>query len=78
MNHPSFVVDASKQGQATGTPVILFGAGDTNPGEDFTVSQQASVHDWFEAGLVPAVLDAAFGGDVGFELRRRSRAPSSR
>jgi len=68
LNHPSFVIDALKQGQATGTPVILFGASDTNPGEDFTVNQQASVHDWFEAGLVPAVLDVAFGGDVGFEL----------
>jgi hypothetical protein len=69
LDHPSFVIDAFEQGQATGTFVILSGAGNTDPGEDFTIGSQGTVNSYFQAGLVSVLVDQNFGSDAAFELQ---------
>ena len=64
---PNFVVDVYRQGAKVGNPIILFRTSDTDPAEDFTVSFQGTVADFFAAGLVSAAVDLHYGaGAVGF------------
>ena len=65
LGQPSFVIDASMQRQATGTPVILSGAGHADPGEDFTTGTPELVSDFFQAGLVSAALALHYGCVAG-------------
>jgi hypothetical protein len=65
--NPKFVLDVYKQGQKVGQPVILFRTSNSDPAEDFTVSAQGTVHDFFLAGLVSAAVNLHYGGGaVGF------------
>jgi hypothetical protein len=59
--HPGFVLDAFKQGQKAGTPVILFRTSNTDPAEDFTVSTQGLVSDFYKAGLVSSQVALHYG-----------------
>jgi hypothetical protein len=66
-NSPNFVMDTWRQSAKVGQPIILFRTSDTDPAEDFTVSFQGTVADFFAAGLVSAEVDLHYGaGAVGF------------
>lgn len=59
--NPNFVLDVYKQGQKVGQPIILFRTSNTDPAEDFTVSAQGTVNDFFNAGLVSAAVNLHYG-----------------
>jgi hypothetical protein len=58
---PGFVVDVLKQGEKVGQPIILFRTTNFDPAEDFTVSFQGHVSDFFAAGLVSAAVALHYG-----------------
>jgi hypothetical protein len=60
--NPSFVQDVLKQGEKVGQPIILFRQSNSDPAEDFTVSYQGQVSDFYAAGLVSSSLDLHYGG----------------
>lgn len=62
------VVDSYRQGQATGTPVILFRESDSDPAEDWTYANEASVDGFEAAGLVSKAVALEYGGDEAYEL----------
>jgi hypothetical protein len=66
--HPNFVMDTFKQRQQVGTPVILFRASNADPAEDFTVSAQGTVAEFFAAGLVTAAFNLHFGALEAWEF----------
>jgi len=66
-SQPTFVLDSYQQGQATGTPLVLFATSNTIPGEDFTAST-ASVADYYQAGLVSAAVALNYGCDPGVDF----------
>jgi hypothetical protein len=59
--HPNFVMDVFRQGERVGQPVILFKSSNADPAQDFTVSFQGLVSDFFAAGLVSAALNLHYG-----------------
>jgi hypothetical protein len=61
LGHPSFVIDSYLQGQVNGTPIILSGAGNTDPGEDFVTSAPELVSLYFLAGLVSPEVALHYG-----------------
>jgi hypothetical protein len=61
---PAFVVDTWRQSAKVGQPIILFRTSDTDPAEDFTVSFQGLVSDFFAAGLVSAAIDLHYGSNL--------------
>ena len=64
---PNFVVDVLRQGEKVGQPIILFRQANYDPAEDWTVSFQGTVADFFAAGLVSAEVNLHYGGGaVGF------------
>jgi hypothetical protein len=65
-SNPSFVQDVYRQGEKVGQPIILFRQSNSDPAEDFTVSYQGQVSDFYAAGLVTSSLDLHYGG--GCEL----------
>jgi hypothetical protein len=62
---PNFVMDAYKRGDAVGTPVILFRTSNADPAEDFTVSQEGLVSEFYAASLVSAGVALQFGCTTG-------------
>jgi hypothetical protein len=54
---PSFVLDVLRQGAKAGQPIILYRAANNDPAEDFTVSREGTVHEFYQAGLVSASLN---------------------
>jgi hypothetical protein len=58
---PNYVVDVLRQGQKTGQPIILFRASNYDPAEDWTVSFQGTVDDFFAAGLVSSAVALHYG-----------------
>jgi hypothetical protein len=72
---PNFVMDVFRQGAKVGQPIILFRTSNSDPAEDFTVSLQGSVSDFFAAGLVSSAVALHYGGlaagaddDFAYEL----------
>jgi hypothetical protein len=59
--HPNFVLDVFRQSERVGQPIILFRTSNADPAEDFTVSFQGLVSDFFAAGLVSAAVNLHFG-----------------
>jgi hypothetical protein len=59
---PSFVLDVLRQGDKVGQPIILFRTSNSDPAEDFTISNQGTVSDFYAAGLVTASLALHYGG----------------
>ncbi len=59
--HPNFVMDVLRQGEKVGQPIILFRVSNSDPAEDFTVSFQGLVSDFFAAGLVSSALNLHYG-----------------
>ena len=73
--HPNFVLDVFRQGAKVGQPIILFRDSNSDPAQDFTVSDQGSVSDFLAAGLVSTSVALHYGGgtansvdDEAFEL----------
>ncbi len=60
--HPNFILDTLKQGEKVGQPQILFRVSNSDPAEDYTISYQGLVSDFFAAGLVSAAVDLHYGG----------------
>ncbi len=66
-HQPGFVMDVLRQGEKVGQPIILFRESNSDPAEDFTISAQGLVSDFFAAGLVSAAVNLHYGaGAVGF------------
>ena len=59
---PGFVLDVLRQGEKVGQPIILFRAANFDPAEDFVVSYQGLVSDFFASGLVSAAVELHYGG----------------
>jgi hypothetical protein len=68
LNNPSYVIDSSKQGQATGTPIVQFPVSNADPAEDFTISDQGLVSAFYAVGQVSAAVDVHYGGDAAYEI----------
>ena len=60
--HPDFVLDTLRQGEKVGQPQILFRVSNSDPAEDYTVSSQGLVSDFFAADLVCAAVNLHYGG----------------
>jgi len=65
---PNFVLDVWRQSAKPGQPIILYRTSNTDPAEDFTVSHQGTVSDFFAAGLVSAALNLHYGSDQAYEF----------
>jgi hypothetical protein len=66
-NNPSFIINSYKQGQATGTPIVLFTASNTDPAQDFVVDYQGLVS--AAKNLVSAAVAQAYGNDAAYEFQ---------
>lgn len=61
-HQPGFVLDVLRQGEKVGQPIILFRESNSDPAEDFTISAQGLVSDFFAADLVSAAVNLHYGG----------------
>jgi hypothetical protein len=66
--HPNFVLDVWRQSAKAGTPIILYRTTNTDKAEDFTISFQGTVSDFFAAGLVSSALNLHYSHDAAFEV----------
>jgi len=57
-----FISDVFQRGAKVGKPVILFTRSNSDPAEDFTVSFQGTVSDFYAAGLVSPQVELHYGG----------------
>jgi hypothetical protein len=60
-----YTLDVYKQAEKTGQPIILFRTSNSDPAEDFTISNEGSVADFYQAGLVTAALALRYGCIAG-------------
>lgn len=60
-NHPNFVMDVFRQGAKVNQPLILWRTSNTDPAEDFTLSFQGTVSDFYAAGLVSSAVELHYG-----------------
>ena len=60
-SNPQFLLDVYKRGENVGQPVILFRESNSDPAEDFTVSDQGTVADFYSAGLMSSTLALHYG-----------------
>jgi hypothetical protein len=67
-HHPNFVLDVFRGTARAGTPIILYRTSNSDKAEDFTVSFQGTVNDFFNAGLVSAALNLHYSHDWAFEF----------
>jgi hypothetical protein len=66
--HPHFVFDAKGGSASTGTPIILWRTSNSDQGEDFSVAQEGTVHDFYLAGLVTAALNLHYANRHAYEI----------
>jgi hypothetical protein len=66
--HPNFVLDVWRQTAKAGTPIILYRTSNTDKAQDFTISFQGTVADFFSAGLVSSALNLHYSHDAAFEV----------
>ena len=59
---PNFVLDTLRQGEKVGQPQILFRTSNSDPAEDYTISDEGSVSDFYTAGLVSPEVALRYGG----------------
>jgi len=67
-HHPNFVLDVWRQAAKVGQPIILFRTSNTDKAEDFTISFQGTVNDFFKAGLVSSALNLHYSSDWAYEI----------
>ena len=65
---PNFVMDVKQGTTRAGTPIILYRSANNDAAEDFTVSFQGTVNDFYQAGLVSAALDLHYSHFAAFEF----------
>ncbi len=68
---PNFVLDTLRQGEKGGQPQILFRTSSSDPAEDYTVTDQGTVQDWYEAGQISAAVALHYGcvqGNASWEF----------
>ena len=65
---PNFVLDVYRGTTKAGTPVILYRSANNDAAEDFTVSFQGTVNDFYEAGLVSSALDLHYSHFAAYEF----------
>jgi hypothetical protein len=58
---PADVVDVLRQGDKAGQPIILFGAADFDPAQDWTLAFQGTTADFLAAGLVSRTVAQHYG-----------------
>lgn len=66
--HPGFVLDAVNRAGPTGSSVILARASGANPAEDFVPSDEGTVQDFIQAGLISHGMDPLYGKLEAIEL----------
>ena len=66
--HPNFVLDVWRQTARVGQPIILFRTSNSDKAEDFTVSNQGTVADFFAAGLVSAAVNQHYGSEMAAQI----------
>ena len=66
--HPNFVLDVWRQTARVGQPIILFRTSNSDKAEDFTVSNQGTVADFFAAGLVSAAVNQHYGSEMAVQI----------
>ena len=67
-HQPNFVLDVWRQSAKAGQPIILYRTSNTDKAEDFTVSFQGTVADFFAAGLVSAALNLHYSHNWAYEI----------
>ena len=67
-HHPNFVLDVWRQSAKAGQPIILYRTSNTDKAEDFTISFQGTVSDFFAAGLVSAALNLHYSHNWAYEI----------
>jgi hypothetical protein len=67
-HHPNFVLDVFHGTAKAGTPIILYRTSNSDSAEDFTISFQGTVNDFFQAGLVSSALDLHYANDWAYEI----------
>jgi hypothetical protein len=65
---PNFVLDVQHGTARVGQPIILYRTSNSDAAEDFTVSFQGTVQDFFNAGLVSASLNLHYSHNAAFEF----------
>jgi hypothetical protein len=65
---PNFVLDVWHGTAKAGTPIILFRTSNKDAAEDFTVSFQGTVNDFYQAGLVSSALNLHYSHFAAFEF----------
>ncbi len=70
-HHPVDVLDTLRQGEKVGQPQILYRTSNSDPAEDYTITDQGTVQDWWEAGFITPALALHYGcvqGTGGWEF----------
>jgi len=67
--HPNFVLDVKGQTARVGQAIILFRTSNSDSAEDFTISFQGTVADFFAAGLVSSALNLHYSADTAYEIQ---------
>jgi hypothetical protein len=65
---PNYVLDVFQQRARVGQPIILYRTSNTDPAEDFTISAQGTVADFYAAGLASAALNLHYANDQAYEV----------
>ena len=68
---PVDVLDTLRQGEKVGQPQILYRTSNSDPAEDYTITDQGTVQDWWEAGFITPALALHYGcvqGTGGWEF----------
>jgi hypothetical protein len=65
---PNFVMDVKQGTTRAGTPIILYRSANNDAAEDFTVSFQGTVNDFYQAGLVSSALNLHYSHFAAFEF----------
>jgi hypothetical protein len=60
-SNPQFVLDVYRQAAKTGQKIIMFRESNSDPAQDFTVSLQGQVSDFYQAGMVSSSFNLHYG-----------------
>jgi hypothetical protein len=65
---PAFVLDVKQQAAKVGQAIILYRTSNSDPAEDFTISFQGTVADFYAAGLVTSALNLHYSHQWAYEV----------
>jgi len=75
--HPGYLLNVVDQAKQAGQPVNLAASTYTNPGEDFVLSAQGLVSDFYKAGLISGGLDSLYANLEVIEIQYGPKAKPS-